>query len=945
MGSKPIAARTRHSPGRAERFTGLELLFDLIFVFCVAQLTSIYREDPSWAIAGTAVLLFIPVWWAWVGISFAADRFPADDAIARVLVIGAAGATGVMGLAIPNVPGTGEVPFALGYAAVRLIVALYYLHVRSTAPDGGRLARFYAAGFSAVGAAWLASTLLPPALRLVVWGVATVFDVLMPRLAALRGRLLPVDRSHLAERCAAFVIIVIGEQIVDTITLASDHGLTDWPRRGLVAAAGLLGVALWWGFFERGSWQRRYAALEGTRSGQSAATVCAYLHFPLVVGITATAAGIQVGLGHAGKAVAMPAAAAITVGAIAYLLAMNAMTWVLRVPRADSLATTRLVLSAALVLVLVLGRSWPPALFVLVTAAVLVLHVVAGQRRGARDQRRQPVPYAGPEGPGDTYPALSHHSNRGGTMVETTDVTRAAQTLSTCAVLIVGAGPTGLTLAVELARRGVSCRLLEAAPGPQPGSRGKGVQPRTLEVFDDLGIVSRVLAHGELAMPIRSTGPDGRVTLGGAEPESLKDRPDIPYTTSLVTPQWRVEEALRLRLDELGGVVEFGSRLVSFTQSGRGVSAVIDTGTRTETVEAEWLVGCDGGHSTVRKQAGISFVGDTLEDVRMLVADLDVEGLDRDTWQMWRQRDGFVSLCPLPSTEVFQYQASIAPGQDPQLSLVNLQAILNQRTGRADLRLHEPEWSSLWRANIRLAGRYRHGRVLLAGDAAHVHSPAGGQGMNTGIGDAHNLGWKRAAVVRGAPDMLADSYEAERRPVAAHVLGLSNARLAQTVKEGITTRRDSSTLQLDVNYRGSALARDDRNDNSKLRAGDRAPDATGLRTQDGEHRLFDLTRGGRFTLLAFGDLPPIDHAGVDLQTLQVVDAARQPGQLADTHGHLRTGYGAKDHTLALIRPDGYLAVISDAGDINDIQTVLADVSPGARQVDAQPEPKEPLSTP
>jgi 2-polyprenyl-6-methoxyphenol hydroxylase-like FAD-dependent oxidoreductase len=530
-------------------------------------------------------------------------------------------------------------------------------------------------------------------------------------------------------------------------------------------------------------------------------------------------------------------------------------------------------------------------------------------------------------------------------MVETTDVTRASQPLSTCAVLIVGAGPTGLTLAVELARRGVSCRLLEAAPGPQPGSRGKGVQPRTLEVFDDLGIVNRVLAHGELAMPIRSTGPDGRVTLGGAEPESLKDRPDIPYTTSLVTPQWRVEEALRLRLDELGGVVEFGSRLVSFAQSDLGVSAVIDTGTRTETVEAEWLVGCDGGHSTIRKQAGISFEGNTREDVRMLVADLDVEGLDRDSWQMWRQRDGFVSLCPLPSTKVFQYQASIAPGQDPQLSLVNLQKILNQRTGRADLRLHEPEWSSLWRANIRLAGRYRQGRVLLAGDAAHVHSPAGGQGMNTGIQDAHNLGWKLAAVVGGAPDLLVDSYEAERRPVAAHVLGLSNTRLAQTIQGGMTTRRDSSTLQLDVNYRGSTLARDDRNDSASLRAGDRAPDATDLRTQDGEHRLFDLTRGGRFTLLAFGDLPPIDHAGVDLQILQVVDTAHQPGQLADTHGHLRTGYGAKDHTLALIRPDGYLAVISDAGDTNDIQTLLADVAPGAQQVDTQPVPKEPLGTP
>ena len=217
--------------------------------------------------------------------------------------------------------------------------------------------------------------------------------------------------------------------------------------------------------------------------------------------------------------------------------------------------------------------------------------------------------------------------------------------------------------------------------------------------------------------------------------------------------------------------------------------------------------------------------------------------------------------------------------------------------------------------------------MLLAGDAAHVHSPASGQGMNTGIQDAHNLGWKLAAVLQGAPDTLIGSYEAERRPVAAHVLGLSNARLAQTIQAGMATRRESSTLQLDVNYRGSALARDDRNDSADLRAGDRAPDATGIRTPDGEHRLFDLTRGGRFTLLAFGDLPPLDRAGDGLQTLQVVDVAQQSGQLADTRGHLHTGFGAKDRTLALIRPDGYLAAISDAGDSSDIQTVLADVSP------------------
>lgn len=126
------------------------------------------------------------------------------------------------------------------------------------------------------------------------------------------------------------------------------------------------------------------------------------------------------------------------------------------------------------------------------------------------------------------------------------------------------------------------------------------------------------------------------------------------------------------------------------------------------------------------------------------------------------------------------------------------------------------------------------------------------------------------------------------------------------------------------------MAHDDRDDRADLRAGDRAPDAIELRTQEGKHRLFDLTRGGRFTLLAFGDVPPVDHVGLDLQILWVVDEAHEPDQLVDTHGHLRAGYGAEDHTLALIRPDGYLAVVSDAGDIDDVETVLSHVSPTGR---------------
>jgi 2-polyprenyl-6-methoxyphenol hydroxylase-like FAD-dependent oxidoreductase len=492
-------------------------------------------------------------------------------------------------------------------------------------------------------------------------------------------------------------------------------------------------------------------------------------------------------------------------------------------------------------------------------------------------------------------------------------------------VLIVGAGPTGLTLGCELARGGVSFRLIEAAPGPRPGSRGKGVQPRSLEVFEDLGIVDRVLANGRLAMPMHSTAPDGRVTRGGAVPESLTNRPDIPYPASLITPEWRVEEALRLRLSELGGAVEFGTALVGFEQSDDEVTAEIVAGGVAETVTARWLVGCDGGHSTVRGQAGIPFVGETREEVRMIIADLAVDGLDRDAWHAWVHQDGILSLCPLPSTDLFQYGAAIAPGEDPGRDLARMQAILERRTGRTDIRLHEPEWSSLWRANVRLVDRYREGNVFLAGDAAHIHSPAGGQGMNTGIQDAYNLGWKLAAVAAGgASRALLDSYEAERRPVAAHVLALSNARLEQALEDNaIPVRRDASTIQLDVGYRGSAIARDDRDDAAPLRAGDRAPDATKLATVDGERRLFDLTRGGRFTLLAFGTAAEIAQPA--LRTLHVVAQPTRPGDVADTEKHLATAYGASDRTLVLIRPDGHIGLISDAGDLRAVTDYLSAV--------------------
>jgi len=494
-------------------------------------------------------------------------------------------------------------------------------------------------------------------------------------------------------------------------------------------------------------------------------------------------------------------------------------------------------------------------------------------------------------------------------------------------VLVVGAGPTGLTLACALARHSVPVRIVEASPVPQPGSRGKGLQPRSLEVFDDLGIVEQVIGNGRADMPIRSHRPDGTVA-----PAALvaKQRPDIPYPASLITPEWRVEEALRARFESLGGGVEFGSTLETFEDRGDAVHAQISTEDGVETIDASIVVGCDGGHSRVRKLGGFSFEGVTLENTRMIVADLEVEGLDRDVWSMWEHADGFVALCPLPSTNLFQYQASLTPGQDASTTLANMQAILELRAKRGDIRLSAPAWSSLWRANVRLVDRYRSGRIFLAGDAAHIHSPAGGQGMNTGIQDSYNLGWKIAAVLQGAPAALLDTYERERRPVAESVISLSNQRMKVAFEgKGIPLDRDAYITQLGIQYRDSVLALDDRLEPMRLHAGDRAPDATGLMTQFARCRLFDLTRGEHFTLLDFGavatDLAPTPG----LRTVRIVDRLMSPYDVLDTEGHLARAYGACARTLVLIRPDGYIALISDAGRQDLVRSYLVEWSPAA----------------
>ena len=401
-------------------------------------------------------------------------------------------------------------------------------------------------------------------------------------------------------------------------------------------------------------------------------------------------------------------------------------------------------------------------------------------------------------------------------------------------VLIAGAGPTGLTLALDLARRGISFRLIDAATAPFEGSRGKGLQPRTLEIFDDLGVIGAILAAG--APYPRFRFHLGRFSLRVGSIGSWRQPTDgVPYPNLWMVPQARTEAILRDRLSALGGKVEFGYALTAFTQNQHGVDATVSTGER---VRADFLVGCDGGHSMVRKALGLRFDGETVDEKPLLVADVEVNGLDSRDWHVWPfAKDGAVALCPLPNTSLFQFTARAKTAE------AGVESTVHKITGHVVKRV---AWSSIYRPSARMVDRYRVGRVFLAGDAAHVHPPTGGQGLNTGVQDAYNLSWKLAHVIGGAPDSLLDTYEVERLPIAAAVLGLTK-RLHKTR----SIARGDATNQLALHYRMSPLSSGV--PFVMLHPGDRMPDA---RLDDGS-RLFDHLRGPHSTELVTSEGPRI----------------------------------------------------------------------------------------
>ncbi|MEV6346783.1 FAD-dependent monooxygenase [Actinoplanes sp. NPDC051851] len=502
-------------------------------------------------------------------------------------------------------------------------------------------------------------------------------------------------------------------------------------------------------------------------------------------------------------------------------------------------------------------------------------------------------------------------------------------------VLIAGAGPTGLVLAIDLLRRGVSCRIVDRLPEPAAGSRGFTLKPHTLGLLDGLGVADRIRAAG-------SSDGRSRIHIGPRKLCDLAVPPDPdPARNAVGLPEFRTERILRERLAELGGRVEFGAGLVDFKDetgaSGDddGDQAVTATLADGSTCTARFLVGADGGGSTVRGTLGVAFEGRTDEDTRALIMDVPIAGLDRAAGtHLWFLERGMVAARPIPHDDHWQ----LSMGGGPASRGGDVQRALTEATGRTDIRVGTPRWQSIWRYNVRLAAAYRKGSVFLCGDAAHVHSPFGGHGMNTGIQDAINLGWKLELVLRGyASRALLETYESERRPVGEAILADSDRQkssllpprllrpLMRFVLPRLLTRnaiRDRATYP---KYTGSPLTATSGEVTPSSRVtpsgkvaptGEVAPSGklvpSGEVVPSGEiaPALPDAHDGRLFTALTFG--PSVPELGPLTDFTQVIRS-----------DDLALAYAAAPGAVVLIRPDGYLALTTnDPAAIESYATVL-----------------------
>ena len=451
-----------------------------------------------------------------------------------------------------------------------------------------------------------------------------------------------------------------------------------------------------------------------------------------------------------------------------------------------------------------------------------------------------------------------------------------------------------MMLAAELALAGVDFAVIERQVTREGGSRSGGLHARTIEVLDQRGVADRFLAEGT-AM---------QVTSFSLIPLDISDFP-TRHNHGLALWQNRFEEILAGWVDELGVVIERGPEVAGFTQNDEGVTVELTDGPARR---AAYLVGCDGGRSVVRKTAGIDFTG-WEASASSLVAEVRLR--DEPEWGIRRDEKGINGIGPIEDGARARVVVRERNQETGQPTLSDLSSALIAVWG-SDFGAHAATWISRFTDATRQAASYREGRVLLAGDAAHIHSPIGGQGLNTGLQDAVNLGWKLAQVVKGtSADSLLDSYHAERHPVAARVLQNTMAQTALTRAEArIDALRDtmSELLAMDEprKYIGGMMSgldiHYDLGDGHPL-LGRRMPDLD-LVTESGPTRVYNLLHAAQPVLVNFGEPGALDQVGSH-------DVVRRVDARCDGPWELPVIGGVDAPGAVLIRPDGHVAWVGD----------------------------------
>jgi len=461
------------------------------------------------------------------------------------------------------------------------------------------------------------------------------------------------------------------------------------------------------------------------------------------------------------------------------------------------------------------------------------------------------------------------------------------------AVVIAGGGPTGMMLAAELTLAGADVVIIERRTEPFPGSRSGGLHARTLEILDQRGIVDRFLAAGRTA----------QVAAFGGTRLDISDFPTRhPYGLALWQKQF--ERILAGWVEELGVTIHRGVGVVGFSQDDAGVGVQLSDG---RSLRADYLVGCDGGRSTIREAAGIGFSGWDAT-VSWMIA--EVEWSDEPAWGFRSDAAGTHAIGRFDDGRagIVLSEPRLVTGGQPTLDEVReaLTAVYG-----TDFGIHSPTWVSRFTDVTRQADAYRAGRVLLAGDSAHVHPPLGGQGLQIGLQDAVNLGWKLAQVVHGtSPDSLLDTYQAERHPVAARVMQTTMAQVALRRQDERTRALNDVVAELvAMDQPGRVLAGEmsglaihyDLGEGHPL-LGRRMPDLD-LATANGPLRMFTLLHGARAALLNLSD--------ADLDVGAWADRVQRVSATYEGPWELPVIGQVEAPEAVLVRPDGYVAWVGD----------------------------------